>query len=854
MDLKSIVVGILAHVDAGKTTLSESMLYLSGMIRHLGRVDHGDAFLDYNDLERKRGITIFSKQAQMNWKDTSITLIDTPGHADFSAEMERTLQVLDYAIVVISGIDGVQTHSETIKKLLEHYHIPTFIFVNKMDLASLSQEELLNDLQENWDEHCIIFHQFDDKFYESAALCDEKALEEYLEHQTMSTLMISQLIQQRKMIPVIFGSALKMQGVQEFLDILSTYTCQTTYPSQFQAQVYKVTHDSQGQLLTHMKVMGGTLKNKSMIHNEKIDEIRIYSGLKYELVQSVNAGNICAVKGPKLLQPGMTVGTYENMKQPILSSYMNYRIVFQEECNQYEMFQNLQQLAQEEPSLHLQYDSESSQIHVQLMGDIQIEVLKHLIKERFHEDVSFDQGEILYKETISDTVEGVGHFEPLRHYAEVHVLLEPGERGSGVIFESQVSEDVLDRHWQRLILTHLQEKEHIGVLTGSPITDMKITLVNGKAHQKHTEGGDFREATYRAVRHGLKKAQSVLLEPYYQFQLEIPQNCLSRALYDIDQMNGTVEVPSSMSEMLILKGEAPISQMQNYQSEVISYTKGKGRLYCTLSGYQPCAHQEEIIKKIHYSSEEDIQNPTGSIFCSHGAGFYVPYNKVEQYMHLPLISQTTSHYHKESYSSSLAEDDELEAIFTRTYGPIERKKAHQMKSQRLVDKVDIVPQKPQCLLVDGYNVIHAWDELRDIAKTHLEGARLRLMDMMCNYQGYKNCVLILVFDAYKVKGNLGSIQKYHNIYVVYTKEAQTADMYIERVTHQMSSEYQITVATSDALEQLIVTGAGAYRMSSRDLKHDLDYMNQVKQEEYRNRQEQSRNFLLEDIKKYGNEK
>ncbi len=852
--MKQIVVGILAHVDAGKTTLSESMLYHSGQIRKLGRVDHKDAFLDYNSLERDRGITIFSKQALISYKDVHFTLVDTPGHSDFSSEMERTLQILDYAIVVVNGLDGIQSHSETIWQLLNHYQIPTFLFINKMDLTPYTKEELFEQIQTKLHEHAIIFDNQNEDFYETIALSDEKALEEYLETQTLSTDTISSLIKQRKIFPCYFGSALKQIGVEDFLNALNTYTIQPYYPSEMAAKVYKITHDENGHPLVHIKVTGGTIKVKDPIDDEKIDQIRIYSGNKYELVQSVFPGQLCTLKGIKSLKSGDTLGIEQDMSSPVLSSYMNYRVTFDSFSDINQMLKNLEQLSKEDPTLHLHYDSSADEIRIQLMGDIQIEVFKHMFYERFQENIYFDQGKILYKETIEEAIEGVGHFEPLRHYAEVHLLLEPLPLGSGLVFKCDVKEDQLSKHWQRLIMTHLLEKQHIGVLTGSQITDMKITLIAGKAHIKHTEGGDFRQATYRAVRHGLFRAKSVLLEPYYRFELTIPSSSLSRALFDIEEMKGTVTLPEDLStQMLVLKGFAPIAKMQNYQSEVVSYTKGKGRLICQLDGYRPCNNTLEVIENIGYECESDINNPCGSIFCTHGAGFYVQPLDVEQYMHIPYRhtkqKESSYHYH---YSSSLNEDDELEAIFEKTYGKIQRKTASQLGySAPLQSHVEVKKAKPLCILVDGYNVIHAWDELRELAIDNLEGARLRLMDMMCNYQGYKNCLLILVFDAYKVKGNIGTDIIYHNIHVVYTKEAQTADMYIERTTHQLAKDYNVVVATSDALEQLITYGAGATRMSSRELKLDLDYMNNMGQKEYARKQKVVKNTLLEDIKNYG---
>jgi len=850
--MKRLTIGILAHVDAGKTTLSESFLYLSGQIRKLGRVDHQDAFLDYDQQERHRGITIYSKQAIFKWKDTEMTLVDTPGHADFSTEMERTLQILDYAILVINGMDGVQAHTKTIWNLLEYYHVPTFIFVNKMDLTPITQEELYKNIQEHLNSACMKIQE-DDEFYENLALVDEDILNYYLEHQTVSQGMIQNAIFNRQIFPVVFGSALKNQGIDELLDVLDIYTKEPDYSDDFGAKVFKITHDQQGNQLTHMKITGGSLKVKEKIGEEKVDQIRLYSGTKYEMINEARAGMICTIKGLQKVKVGDVLGKEVSMKQPLLSSYMNYRIVLPENCDQHTMLKNLQQLALEDPDLHISYHQQTQDIHIQLMGEIQIEILKNLIKERFDVDVLFDQGQILYKETITNIVEGVGHYEPLRHYSEVHILLEPLPAGSGLKFESRCSEDVLSRNWQRLIMTHMQEKEHLGVLIGAPITDMKLTLVAGKAHQKHTEGGDFRQATYRAIRQGLKKANSILLEPYFYFELTVPQSSLSRALYDIEEMNGKFEVGDMLHDHVVIRGEAPAANMQNYQSEVIAYTKGQGKLLCTLKGYQPCHNQQEVIEKINYDSEADLDHPTGSIFCSHGAGFYVAWDEVEDHMHLAYAFQPTFQktMNQNSYTSSLSEDDELEAIFTRTYGKIERKTARQLGYRQSEHQhVEIKKQKPRCLLVDGYNVIHAWDELKVLANDNLEGARLRLLDMMCNYQGYKDCLLIVVFDAYKVKGNIGSHQQYHNIHVVYTKEAQTADMYIERATHQMAEDYQVTVATSDALEQLIVAGAGAYRMSSRELRIDLDYVSQMTQHNYQEQSSKNHNCLLEDVKNY----
>ena len=851
--MKKIVLGILAHVDAGKTTLTESMLYLSKTIRHLGRVDHGDAFLDYNSQERDRGITIFSKQAIFNWNDCQITLIDTPGHVDFSTEMERTLQVLDYAILVISGIDGIQNHSETIWKLLKHYHVPTFIFINKMDSIYANKDKLLNDLKDQFDVNCFDFENLDENFYETIALNNEKLLDYYLEHQTLTKEMIIDEIYQRNLFPCFFGSALKIEGIDIFLNEFTNYVKEKQYPKQFQARVFKITHDKQGNKLTHLKITGGSLKVKEQVGNEKVDQIRIYSGDKYQLVNEVYAGDICAIKGFKNFEISQGLGNESTVNTPILSPYMDYRIILPENCNQHEALEKLLLLSKEDPQLHINYNNQSKEIHVELMGEIQVEILKNIISERFNLDVEFDHGNILYKETILEPVEGIGHFEPLRHYAEVHLLLEPGKPGSGLEFAVDCKENVLATSYQRLVLSHLKEKEHIGVLTGSLITDMKITLISGRAHLKHTEGGDFREATYRALRQGLKATKSILLEPYFKFSLEIPVEYLSRAIYDIETMNGTFKLSKEQDEMAYLTGKAPVSKMQNYQSEVISYTKGKGRITLQIDGYYPCTNQEEIISKINYDSESDLENPTGSVFCSHGAGFNVKWDEVENYMHIPYQFKPKNEnkekkIEKTTYSN---EDEELENIFIRTYGPI---KQHQTTTpaKKIISNTTY-KYMPECLLVDGYNIIHSWPELKELAKDNLDAARTRLIDIMCNYQGYKKCILILVFDAYKVKNNLGSSYKYHNIYIVYTKEAQTADMYIERTTHELASKYNITVATSDALEQLIVLGQGGKRISSRELRLEVERLDKEKLEEYRRKQAKGYNYLLEDIKNYNKE-
>ncbi len=851
--MKKTVIGILAHVDAGKTTLSESMLYLAGSIRKLGRVDHGNAFLDYNHQEKERGITIFSKQAMFEWKDVEITLIDTPGHVDFSSEMERTLQILDYAILVISSIDGVQNHTKTIWELLKYYQIPTFIFLNKIDILQTDIQNLIKELQNTIDDKCLDFTHFSKESLETIALNNETLLNEYLETQTLKHSSIQEAIYKRETFPCYFGSALKMEGVKEFLDSITSFIKEKNYLQEFKAKVYKITRDTQGQRLVHMKITGGSLKVKQQLnHYGKVDQIRQYIGNKYQVLDEVYAGSVCAIQGLKNIQLGEGLGTENYMYQPLLEPYMNYHIILPQDCDKYTMIHNIKQLAEEDPNLHIQFSDENDDILIQLMGEIQIEILKKIIADRFHVDVEISQGNIIYKETIIQAVEGIGHYEPLRHYAEVHLLLEPGERGSGLHFSTQCSEDVLDKHWQNLILTHLKEKKHIGVLTGAAITDIKITLLTGKAHLKHTEGGDFREATYRAVRHGLKCTESILLEPYFQFRLEVPQEYLSRAIFDIENMKGHFTISTTLENLAVVEGQAPVRKMKNYQKEVVSYTKGQGKLYCSLRGYQQCEDQDEVIASMQYDSEKDIHNPTGSIFCSHGAGFYVKWNDVKEYMHIDSEwNKQSQQYQHVKYSTSLNEEQELEDIFTRTYGTVKRRLSDSFDYKKELDsQVKIVQPLPECLLVDGYNVIYSWPELKDLAKNHLDTARTRLIDILGNYQGYKQCLLIIVFDAYKVKGNLGTVEQLHNVHIVYTKETQTADMYIEHVTHQLSQKYNVVVATSDALEQMIVIGRGARRMSSRELKLEVESLVKTKKEEFERKQEKNHNLLLEDIQKY----
>lgn len=890
---KQITMGILAHVDAGKTTLSEGILYTCKAIRKLGRVDHQDAFLDTNTLEKNRGITIFSKQAECTLGEFGITLLDTPGHVDFSAEMERTLQVLDYGILVISGADGVQGHTETLWRLLSRYQIPVFLFINKMDQPGTDRETLLVEVKEKLDTNCVDFSadQTSEDWKEQVAVCDEQVMEAYLEGEEISRVQIQKMIRERKLFPCYFGSALKLTGVEEFLEDLKLRIRETSYPETFGAKIYKITRDNQGERLTHMKITGGTLKVKSVLSNgrlgetgesiwqEKVNQIRIYSGEKYTMVSEVKAGTVCAVTGLTATYPGQGLGSEQASDMPVLEPVLSYRIGLPTEVNVHQALLQLRQLEEEEPLLHIVWNETLGEIYAQVMGEVQIEILKSLIKERFGMAVTFDEGNIVYKETILEPVEGVGHFEPLRHYAEVHLLLEPGETGSGLIFAADCSEDVLDRNWQRLILTHLEEREHKGVLIGAPITDIKITLLTGRAHIKHTEGGDFRQATYRAVRQGLRKAKSQLLEPYYEFRLEVPSEQVGRSMTDIQKMLGEFDPPKTEGEMTVLTGSAPVVTMRDYQKEVISYTSGRGRLSCTLKGYYPCHNQEEVVEAVGYDPEADLENPTGSVFCAHGAGFVVNWDRVEEYMHVesgwnaPAGQETkpekpvTAKNWKEENEKYLATEKALEEIFERTYGPIRKlgeeppvgrsvkgwKKSRRDPLEGYGKSTSDYKQKKtpdgekEYLLVDGYNIIFAWEDLKELAAANIDGAREKLMDILCNYQGFKKCTLILVFDAYKVKGNPGSVETYHNIHVVYTKEAETADQYIEKTVHEIGRKYRVTVATSDQLEQVIILGQGGQRMSARELLEDVIEVSHQIRETARQKRSSEKNYLFDHL-------
>ena len=879
---KRQAIGILAHVDAGKTTLAESILYLSGNIRSLGRVDHGNTFLDTNEMERARGITIFSKQAEVTLKagekELPVTFLDTPGHVDFSAEMERTLQILDYAVLVINGMDGIQGHVLTLWKLLSRYHIPTFLFVNKMDQSGTDRGKLLKELQERLSDRCVPFDvPQEEEWKENVAMCSEKLMEQYLENGTLAIDDIKSAIAKRNIFPCFFGSALKIQGVEELLQGLVDLTATKQYPAEFGARVYKITRDEKGNRLTHVKLTGGSLKVKELIREEKVDQIRFYSGVQFRTEPESFAGEVCAITGLESTYAGQGLGIEESLDQPVLAPVLTYQLILPAVAEPHVVYRKLIQLEEEEPLLHLVWEEQTKEIRAQVMGEVQIEVLKNMIKERLGLEVSFGTGCIVYKETIAEAVEGVGHFEPLRHYAEAHILLEPGERGSGLTFATDVSTDVLDLNWQRLILTHLEEKQHKGVLVGAPITDMKLTVIGGRSHKKHTEGGDFREATYRAVRQGLKKAKSILLEPVYEFRLEVPQDCVGRAMTDISKMQGKFSDPEIQGSHAILTGTAPVATMQQYPMEVAAYTKGEGRIFLSPGGYEPCHNEEEVVAATGYDSEADLANPTGSVFCAHGAGFVVPWDEVENYMHVEteweeeeetyagqtgaveqsngMRSAPASQASRKSGGSAVgafsAEDKELAEIFNRTYGKSESKGktgsaydpmsvVHRPSAPR---KVEIKPQERQeeYLLVDGYNIIFSWDDLNELSKTNIAAARQKLMDVLCNYQGFKKCTLILVFDAYKVEGFQGEVQKYHNIHVVYTKEAETADQYIEKTVHQIAKKYKVTVATSDATEQVIIWGAGAMRLSAQGLLQEVRETNKEIQR------------LLEETKKPGRE-
>lgn len=874
--MKQLTLGILAHVDAGKTTLSEALLFTAGAIRKAGRVDKKDAFLDNYELERERGITIFSKQAVFSYEDLRITLLDTPGHVDFSTEMERTLQVLDAAVLLISAADGVQSHTRTLWKLLESYQVPVFLFVNKMDQPGADQEKILAGIQNQLSGNCVDFTPLVgaaateskgaaleadmQEAMEAVAICDEELLSSFLTDGRISQGQLREKIAERKVFPCLFGSALRLQGIEALLSAIEAYAPEKTYPEAFGARVFKVTRDSQGSRLTHMKITGGTLKAKMELtcaedKTEKVNQIRIYSGERFEAVNEAVAGSVCAVTGLLGTMAGQGLGMEKNLESPFLTPVLSYCLLLPEGTDLMAVMPKLKELEEEDPALSFTWEEELKEIHVHVMGEVQMEILKVLIRERFGLEIAFGKGRIVYKETIADTVEGVGHFEPLRHYAEVHLLLEPGEPGSGLQFEADCSEDILARNWQRLILTHLEEKQHRGVLTGSVITDMKITLVSGRAHQKHTEGGDFRKATYRAVRQGLMEAMSVLLEPYYEFRLEIPEEMTGRAMTDMEKLFADFTLAERAEGRCVLTGCAPVETMRDYQKEVYAYTRGQGSLTVRLKGYMPCHNADEVIEERHYDPEADLRNPAGSVFCSHGAGFVVPWNQVKEYMHVESCfagdrkaieesafqeelekRKEAARKREENRSASGGEyflgTDEIDAILQQATGAgrgLEKKKEGWQRQSRSTETRQAAtrvyqgqPKKEEYLLVDGYNVIFAWEELSALSKVTLDGARGRLLDILCDYQAMKGCRLIVVFDAYRLKGHPEEAYAYHNIYVVYTKEAETADRYIERFAHDNSKKYQITVATSDGLEQIIIRGEGCRLLSSRDLQADVE--------------------------------
>ena len=833
--MKRIVIGMTAHVDSGKTTLSEALLYTAGELRKLGRVDHGDAFLDSDPIERSRGITVFSKQAVMRLDGDEYTLLDTPGHVDFSAETERALRVLDYAVLVISGTDGVQSHTETLWRLLKRYDIPAFIFVNKMDISFLEKQSHMNELKRKLSPGCVELSG-EPGVTEELAECSEELMNSYLDSGDISDELIAGAIERREVFPVIFGSALKLRGVKELINAIERFTRQPQPTEEFGAVIYKITTDEQGARLTHMKITGGSLKVKATLEcggkKEKVNQIRIYSGTKFTTTDEAPAGTLCAVTGLSSGSAGEGLGTESSCPSPLLEPVMTYRMVLPPKTDIPSTLAKLQELCDEDPMLRIVWNEQLKEIHVHLMGEIQLEVLASVLRSRFGLEAAFDQGSIAYKETIAAPVEGVGHYEPLRHYAEVHLLLEPGERGTGLQFFTDCRRDDLDTNWQRLILTHLEEKTHIGVLTGSPITDMKITVVAGKAHIKHTEGGDFRQATYRAVRQGLRSARSILLEPWYDFTLTVPQEFTGRAMTDLQRMNGEIQPPRNTGDEAEFTGSAPVSELRGYQGDVMGYTRGKGRLSCVPGGYRPCHNTDEVIAATGYDCDADTENSADSVFCSHGAGVLVPWNEAPARMHVDSglrfgendreePEQAVTPQQVNSYKQRVAADKELMEIFERTYGRIKRDERSAMRTEKRppppkTPKLPLPPKGPEYLLVDGYNIIFGWEELNKLAKENLELARTRLINILCNYQGFRRCELILVFDAYRVKGNHREIEKEHGITVVYTKEAETADMFIEKTAHQLGKDKRVRVATSDNVEQIIIMGSGAIRVSASE--------------------------------------
>lgn len=850
---KHICAALLAHVDAGKTTLSEALLYESGVIRTRGRVDHKDAFLDTSPLERERGITIFSKQACFSYGNMDVTMLDTPGHVDFSSEMERTLQVIDYAVLIISGTDGVQGHTETVWKLLQKYRIPTFFFVNKMDLPGADKAAVLKELQAKLSPYCVDFTEEEELLCENVAMCEETLLDTYLEEGTFDLKKeVRRLVSGTLLYPCYFGSALQNEGVEALLEGLESYTKMPEYQKEFAGKVYKITRDDAGQRLTHMKLTGGELKLRDEIEGiGKVNEIRVYSGEKYTLQQEVKAGDICAVPGFTDTYAGQGVGKEADFCANQLAPVCNYQILLPEGTEEAIAWRQLKQLEEEDPNLHLSWQAQTREIFIQPMGEVQLEVIKRMVSERYGMDIAFGSATILYRETIEDTVIGMGHFEPLRHYAEVHLKMEPLPRGSGLQFVTECSEDELDLNWQRLILTHLGEKEFTGVLTGSPITDIKFTLIAGRAHLKHTEGGDFRQATYRAVRQGLRQAKSRLLEPMYQFRMEVPMEQIGRVMSDVGKMHGTFRQQPDDGEMSAIEGICPVASMAGYGTEFAAFTKGRGRMTLSFCGYEPCHNESEIVKNCKYDPDADVENTADSVFCAHGSGFVVPWNEVAKHVHVdtsikkrqPVKTTTATPKEPSKKNSKMSEEKELQAIFERTFGPVKTRVETPAKKVIKAEpgKTKTKEYKPvyeeEYLLVDGYNIIFAWDELKALAAENLEGARTKLMEIMCNYQGFCGCHLILVFDAYKVKGNPGSVEQFHNISVVYTKEAETADMYIEKTTKEIARKKRVRVATSDGMEQIIILGHGATRISARAFQEEVKRVNDRIAEEVERRTE-----------------
>lgn len=850
---KHICAALLAHVDAGKTTLSEALLYESGVIRTRGRVDHKDAFLDTSPLERERGITIFSKQACFSYGNMEVTMLDTPGHVDFSSEMERTLQVIDYAVLIISGTDGVQGHTETVWKLLQKYRIPTFFFVNKMDLPGADKAAVLKELQAKLSPYCVDFTEEEELLCENVAMCEETLLETYIEEGTFDLKKeVRRLVSGTLLYPCYFGSALQNEGVEALLEGLESYTKMPEYQKEFAGKVYKITRDDAGQRLTHMKLTGGELKLRDEIEGiGKVNEIRVYSGEKYTLHQEVKAGDICAVPGFTDTYAGQGVGKEADFCANQLAPVCNYQILLPEGTEEAIAWRQLKQLEEEDPNLHLSWQAQTREIFIQPMGEVQLEVIKRMVSERYGMDIAFGSATILYRETIEDTVIGMGHFEPLRHYAEVHLKMEPLPRGSGLQFVTECSEDELDLNWQRLILTHLGEKEFTGVLTGSPITDIKFTLIAGRAHLKHTEGGDFRQATYRAVRQGLRQAKSRLLEPMYQFRMEVPMEQIGRVMSDVGKMHGTFRQQPDDGEMSAIEGICPVASMAGYGTEFAAFTKGRGRMTLSFCGYEPCHNESEVVKNCKYDPDADVENTADSVFCAHGSGFVVPWNEVAKHVHVdtsikkrqPVKTTTATPKEPSKKNSKMSEEKELQAIFERTFGPVKTRVETPAKKVIKAEpgKTKTKEYKPvyeeEYLLVDGYNIIFAWDELKALAAENLEGARTKLMEIMCNYQGFCGCHLILVFDAYKVKGNPGSVEQFHNISVVYTKEAETADMYIEKTTKEIARKKRVRVATSDGMEQIIILGHGAIRISARAFQEEVKRVNDRIAEEVERRTE-----------------